>query len=605
MAEEKLQISVYKINNESDLFSENGSHFSAITEHVKAKGFDSQNINNSNNDYQMRLFYKKNPLNPKWKGFLSTVVEDNQDILKTNQSWAESFVMILEKNSTNNLYAVVGGLLGYHAVEDFIDDDFGVDILSRLITKEDKILKSVKEKSVMGGILGTTKFFRKNYNFFENDSFGKIYQELKTSLNKDILQSQFGFSLDDVKEESTCIAKSSFRINKSINLGQLFQVVNGCEYVLQNPNNDPNLEPISINNVEKVVKKRNQNLIENLEQTLFDQLWKKYNGEEDSFDFDLCHKEFEQYLTASKYIVRKNFSESNFFENFEFKELEAIDTLFEKIKELEDAPNNKEDFKNLIEELKIYSYGEEDQKYPLTKGWVLHHIFGDVSVEDQKYFLIDNSWYKIKDIFIKELNDSCQSFIKNNHYDGLSNRWNYPADDENTYIQNYITENPKVSKVIVLDKITPNNIEPCDVLMWDDSNLYLFHVKASFGNTMRDLCSQIFIAANKIKHDLVSSGEYIGKIYDQLVSKKTSEDDYFKKIGKQTDRITKDEFINIIKTKKPIFILAVLDTAQTQRDLKINVSDFGSSIAKFSLQELIKGMKGIDTDLRITQISKQ
>src|SRR3989339_699847 len=118
MAEEKLQISVYKINDESDLFSENGSHFSVIVERIKAKGFDSQNINNSNNDYQMRLFYKKNPLNPKWKGFLSTVVEDSQDILKTNQSWAESFVMILEKNSTNNLYAVVGGLLGYHAVED-------------------------------------------------------------------------------------------------------------------------------------------------------------------------------------------------------------------------------------------------------------------------------------------------------------------------------------------------------------------------------------------------------------------------------------------------------------------------------------------------------
>ncbi len=605
MAEEKLQISVYRINNESDLFPEDGNHFSSIVEHIKTKGFNNQNINNSNSDYQIELFYKKNPLNPKWKDFLSMVVEDKQDILKKDQSWAESFVMILLKNSTNNLYVVVGGLLGYHAIEDFIDDDFGVDILSRLITKEDKILKYVKEKSVMGGILGTTKFFRKNYNFFENDSFGKIYQELKTSLNKDMLQNQFGFSLDDIKEESTCIAKSSFRINKSINLDQLFQVISGCEYVLENPNNDSNLKPISINNVEKIVKKRNLELVENLEDELLDQLWRKYNEEEGSLGFDLCHKEFEQYLTASKYVVKKNLSENNLFGDFEFKELNDIYDLFKQIKKTENTPTNKNDFIELMRVLKIYSYGEENQRYPLTKGWVLNHIFGDVSLKEQKYFLIDNVWYRIKDSFIKELNESCQSFFKNNYCGKLDKQWNHPQEGEDQYIQKYIAANSKNDRTIILHKITPDYVEPCDVLLWDDVNAYLFHIKAGFTNNMRDLCSQIFIAANKIKQDLNSSKDYIAKIYDQVQSKKISENDYLKSIGAQTDNITKEEFIEILSSKKLIFVLSVLDVGANQRDLKINMSDFNSSIAKFSLQELVKGMKGIDMEFMVSQIAKQ
>lgn len=135
--------------------------------------------------------------------------------------------MLILNNSSKNLYAVTGGL-GYHAIQEFIDDDFGVDILSRLISKEDKILKSVKEKSVMGGILGTTKFFRKDYNLFENDGFGKIYQELKSRLNKDILKTKFGFSDEDLRKDSSCIAKTSFKINKSITFEQMFQIIDGC-----------------------------------------------------------------------------------------------------------------------------------------------------------------------------------------------------------------------------------------------------------------------------------------------------------------------------------------------------------------------------------------
>ena len=599
MTEEKLQIAIYKINEESNLFSETENILSILSDHIKSKGFSPQKLeSNLNKSYEIEIFYKKNLLKPKWKLFLKDVAKTDQDILKENQSWNESFVMLLLNNSSNNLYAIAGGL-GYHVIQEFIDDDFGVDILSRLITKDDKILKSVKEKSLMGGILGTRKFFRKDYNLFENDGFGKIYQELKSGLNKDILKNKFGFSDDDLKKDSSCIAKTSFKINKSITFDQMFQIIDGCENIY----NDETLTPISINNVEKIIKKKNQILVENLEEELFNQLWKRFSGEQDSYDFDICHKDFENYLTASKYVVRKNNSKNNFLDNFEFSSLENIDELFDEIKKLDEKPSNQEELSELIKSLKIFAYSEEDENNQLTKGWIIHHIFGDVSLNDERYFLIDNGWYKIKDQFIADLNNSCKSFIENNYDENLNEAWNYPIEKENDFNAKFISNNSKNDRVLVLDKITPENIEPCDILKWDDKNIYFYHVKAGFGNTMRDLCSQVFISANKIKNDLNSSKEYVGKIYDQLVNKKSSSDDYFKKAGKQTDNITKDEFLDLFKGRELVFILSVLDTGN-DRNLKTNLSDFGSNIAKFSLQELVKDMKDLDVNLRFSQLFK-
>lgn len=602
MSEQKIQIAIYKIDEDAQLFTDTESIITALSDHIVSKDFEKQNlVANTRQGYEMALFYKKNPMNPKWKDFLNEVVSDGQNILKDRQSWGESFVLLLFNNSSGNLYAATGGM-GYHVVQDFIDDDFGVDILARLMTKDDKILRSVKEKNVIGGVLGTTKFFRKNYNLFENDGFGKIYQELTSSLNKGILRDRFGFSEEELKNDSNCIAKTSFKISKSISIDQLLQIINGCESIYD----DENLTPISINNVEKVVKKKNVELINALEGVLLDQLWQTFNENDGSYQFDICHKDFEKYLTASKYIFKKNYSEANFFGETVFENLRDINELFDILHVSERRPEDKESFVDLVKSLKVYTYNEETEEQPLTKGWLLHHLFGDVSLEDDKYFLIDNNWYKIKPSFISELNESCNSFITSNYDNGLEQSWDFANNEnENAYNAKFISENPLNDRVVVLDKITPENIEPCDILKWDDSNLYFYHVKAGFGNTLRDLCSQVFIAASELQSDVNSSQEYIGKIYDHLLSKRNSEDEYFASAFSQTINMTKDQFVGLFGNKKMVFVLAVLDTATNERTINDDISVFGSNIAKFSLQELVKGMRGLGIEFRITQITRQ
>jgi len=588
MSEGKLQVGVYRLE---------GTTLDSISDIIENKGYTKQELESDYiRPYRLKLFYQNKTSHPKWKDFLRTAVKPDQDILKDNRSWIEGFVLLLLNEEQDTLYAVAGGY-GYFVIQDHIYDDFGIDVFARLIKKEDKILRATKEKSLVGGILGTTKNFRTNFNLFETDSFGKIYQELKASLDKEALTNRLGFTEDDIRRESACIAKSSFKINKAISFEQLLTLISGCETILETE------EPIPINNVEKLTKKKNQQLIQDLEAQLFIQLWQRYTDtdRQSSYAFDLCHKDFEKYLTASRYIVKKRTSQKNFFGDHEFDELNDIDLLFDAIEDITQLGKNQEDqgqFINLMRSLKIYSYDEEGND--LTKGDLTAHLLGDVNVppNNEKYFFVDRAWYRIKPAFIDDLNESCKAFIKNSFYNGLDKSWNHSDQNENQYNQMYIGD----EKTIVLDKIIPDNIEPCDIMKWDNDNLYLYYVKAGFGNTMRDLCSQVVIAANRIVHNLTSSKDYITKIYAELRNK-IGGTQYFDEVGKQTDRYSEDEFVSLFD-KKLVFILAVLDTATDRRRSIKDIEEFKSTIAKFSLQELMKQMKSIDVDFRITQIKR-
>lgn len=60
MTGEKLQIAIYKINEESDLFSETENIISLLSNHIKSKGFSPQELElNLNDNYKIELFYKK------------------------------------------------------------------------------------------------------------------------------------------------------------------------------------------------------------------------------------------------------------------------------------------------------------------------------------------------------------------------------------------------------------------------------------------------------------------------------------------------------------------------------------------------------------------
>lgn len=573
---DKLPIAIYMVKEETDL--------NDITSLLDSSNYKEQTLNVTTNDWNVHLYYQKGSSHIKWKDFIRPIVAPGQAIIANDSQLTESMALLFQQNTHHDtIYVVVAGN-AYFTLAEYFDPEFGLSILSRIITKDDKVLKSSKEASLTNGIFGEIKFFRQNYNLHENETFGNFYQELKTLIDKDILQSYLGFSIDDVKKDSLCIAKSSFKITKSIDFNQLLTILNGFGAILST------LNPIEINNVRKLNKQLDKDLIHNLRAFLAYKLYQKYKNHSESFGFDICHPDFEKYLTADYYIIRN--AESIYGSN-EITNLTNFDQICNIVVNQDGHVESFREFVNKYSALSIESY--DANSVLLTKGRVALHLIADLQYKNERYFFIENIWYQIDKEYIKQLNEECSAFINSSYHSNVMLQWDSSFSTENDYNGSYFGS----SNTLVLDKITQENIELCDLMKWDNENLYLYHVKIGVGNTIRDLCSQIFISAQRIKRDKNTDLSYVKVFYDRI-KEKIGGELYFNQVGNQTNNITIDEFIEIFK-KKITYVLVIHDPSQKQRTIK-EIDKYQSNIAKLSISELFKKMKGINIPLEIIEV---
>lgn len=586
------QVNIYKINNETKITKE---IFPALAENdyeksqktlkklLKTDGtkYNPQKLNKVTIDnFQIYLYYRENPKSkPDWKDFLSEIVEDDQNILKKINNRHESFVMFLYETTTNNLYAICGGH-GFFVIQDYIIDSFGIDVLSRIVdSKNKKIIAHAKELGVTGSILGITKHFRQNFNFYENNNFGNVYREITTYLDKDTIK-KVGLDIDS-NENALCLAKNSFKVNKSITFDTLIKIVEKCDYIIENVN-----VKIDVNNIKLVDNKKNSLLIQKLDKELFDFLWNLKGDKTEISNIDMAHKDFNNFLTATKFQFNKIILNERKY---------ILTDIINSISSL-----TKESFISRLRNGEIISYDENSEF--LTRGKFLDHLILELEYEGNNYFFINGKWFVITSNFIDELNQTCFDFINNNYNDKLSKVWSKTISsrgDNLSYIEgDYNLTYKGELKTIVLDTLTPEGIEPCDILKYDDENIFLFHVKKGFNNSMRDLCSQVFISANRINEDIRSSDfTYLTEVHNKMSDS-----------AKYNNQISKDEFLNIFKNgRKIVYVLSILDESVVENNLKDldKLKAIKSNIAKFSLKELMEKMMGRGFILEFCQIKRE
>lgn len=562
---------------------------SFLSKKIIAKGYSSQKVNlNLNDKFEFQLFHKRVKTNIKWKNFIKKIASEGESILKYQTSNSESFVLLLKNG--HEIYAIAGGY-GHTSIQDYVNHDFGLEILSRILKSDEKLLVAVKEKNLTGGILGAIKFFRNNYNLNDNENFGNFYQELHASLNEKILIDKFGFTQNDIDTGSLCVAKSSFLIKKSISFDQMLEIVSNIEKLIKD------VEPlVEINSVKKLGK-ADKHLIEKLNNGLDDKVWEIVkNQHDDDTSIELCHKDFDKYYTAQSYKL--NFNQVGKKESIFDEPLKNLNQLKESIKDAIDIYNKKK-FLLLLNKIKISSL--DDSGNIETTGTLKQHYSAEFSENGQSYFYSNTEWYQIKPNFTLKLNELCAAFIKDNQHEKFDDVWDYPSENENTFNAKHLNK----PQTLVFDKVTPLNIEACDIMKWDDQFVYFIHVKAGFDNTMRDLSLQVNIAAQKIQEDLKSGNKvYLTLLYNTLKNMKASEP-YFIEAKKQLDSISLTQFLDIFNGRKPVFVLAVLDKASMKNTRTINdIELFESNIAKFSLKELIQNMRISNIGFRIVEIFK-
>ena len=584
------QVNIYKINHETKITKKvfvelkNNDYTKsqiALKILLKTEGtrYNSQKLNvNILNDFQLFLYYRKSPkAKPDWKDFLSEITEESQSILTEIRNNHESFVLFMYEKTSKNLYAICGGY-GIFTIQDYILDSFGIDVLSRIVdSKNSKIIAHAKELGVTGGILGITKHFRQNFNFHENNNFGNVYREITTYLDKDTVK-KVGLDIES-NTSALCLAKTSFKVNKSITFNSMINIVKKCNHIIENED-----VKIDVNNIKLIDSKKDKLLIEELDKSLYEFLWKLKTHKNLLDDIDLTHKDFNEFLTAYKFSFNKT-------------ELTERDTLLaDIIKSI--SKLKKKEYITRFKNAELSSYLEDNTL--VTKGKFIDHLILELEIQNKSYFFINGKWFVITDTFINDLNESCHDFINSSYNNRLVKTWAKTVNSKGTlsYIESaYNLSYKGMQNTIILDTLTPNGIEPCDILMYDNENMYLYHVKKGFNGSMRDLCSQVFIAANRIDEDK-KSGEfkYLSTLHDSMESSSSYQ-------NQMTDKNT---FINLFKMKKLVYVLAVMDDSTSTRDIK-NIEQFKaikSNVAKFSLKELIEKMRSKGFSFEITQITK-
>jgi uncharacterized protein (TIGR04141 family) len=590
---DKIQISIYRIDK--NLFENSDSNVvvQSIINNYNGKVKDNkevfvgQSLNRSDfNGFLVKVYYSAKEREPKWRSFLKNILtEDTALIYGMNRD--SSYIAFI--GDSHNLYAITGGQ-GNFTVQDYIDQNFGVEIISRLISKDSKVIKSLQDRGVTGTVLGSTKYFRGDYRLSDEDQFGRIYKQIKAELDKKILSEEFGFSEEEIKRNAGCLAKSSFQINKSIDFDTLLRVLGKLTTILSRE------KLFSLNKVIYISNrgKKNKEIINDLETQLYQILF-DHCANATEIDFDFSHRDFEKYSIAVKYGLYKRWNDEGTF----FDKLDNATELFAILQRQNLLLlGNQEEFNQSLSGIIIKSFDGEGRT--LTQGSIKDHIHGEIVYGNKTYFLIDGAWYEIQPDFVLDLNRDAKEFVKQSQNNSLLDEIFDINEDENIFNQKFIGK----SGFIVLDKITSENIELCDILKYSEDAIYLIHVKKGFNNSVRDLASQVLLSAKRVLTDIKTGCRFVESIESRLLKLSSSDDAYFKRASCQTipEGGLKSLFENK-KNKQIYFCFAFVDTATSLRQIA-NPESFKSNIAKFSLIQLQKEINKESFSFAIVQIKK-
>lgn len=574
----KMQISVYRINEGQQYDHENWDD----TINRIMEPFDKYHMQTLKQSqyysYHVRVYSCNEPAYDPKKiiNFYQPIIEANQSLLNAKKQDLSTVMFIY---NDNNAFAVTSGF-GHNVIRNYIDTEFGLKIMSGLITESDNI-KSISEKGVVGSIIANTRYFRNAYKLNDEDDFGKLFKEVCASLPCKVIKEKLGFSDEDIKKNVTCTGKTSFKINKTISIEKVFEVVSHFEKILENPT-------IMFNSMVPIYNRgANKAKYNELTNSLVKYIFKCIKSGE-YIDYDISNSDFDIFYKAASYNVIYN-GEKIYAEN-----LESIDDLqfFEEIKNQDvSCMEELEDFQKCFSNIRICSYDSDDRI--LINDTLLNHLNGELRMDGKSYFILDGVWLELKDSFIENLNTECKNSLDKYYKDNiLTNKWKTSKGySEDKFINDICAQN---SRYKIHPCITDENIELCDVIEIKDDITYLYFIKDGFDHCVRDLTSQVIISCRRLT-ELRKSGE------SHLLG------NYFDKIQKKYPKflLNKNDFVNAF-IKNKLTIVVAFRPGKLGTSVRNSPEKYNSNIAKYSLVSFAKLFKQtMDYDLILNEIESE
>lgn len=607
------EISIYKINTSDTIFNGCDNDFGKMIDILI-------NVGNQNNSKKMRLekddrsigeykileikekiehfnlniklYHSPRKIPNTWTSFLKEASDE------AGNYWNENHDFITFVYDNQYLFCFTGGI-AFHLLDDIYDEDFPMELMIRLADPEK--IKLAKSRVLTGSFYAKEFYFRGDYTISASEAFGSIWKEIKMSLKDEIIKDQ------DWKEilggdflNLTCNAGSSFQIKKRICFQTAIEMINKIKNVYESQPTAVEREMFSFLNSVKLVK--DKKLVNDLNSSLIKKAFLYLNKpESNNFDYDFCHKKYENFNSASKFLAKKGKSYTLRWGHIDnaVQVLNDLSGWFN----LDDIDEFSKDFTERIRIIAENSEKEDDN----TEGSIYEHLHGELVFTNKTYFFIDKKWYFVNDNFLETLESD---FVK--YIDGDPNPFcvlpleKWPEEGvafKNKQREGYFNESHLCKDgFLVGDRITMKGLELFDLLYKKDDDLYIIQVKDGLGASTRDACSQLRNSAKIIEESIKTISYNKLKDYYLKLKKRGENGDSKDEFKKQLSVINSDDiFIDLFKERNVNrhYVLAFHYNGHGG-----DIKKTESSIAKFEiigLRDHLKSLSGADLKLfRIT-----
>jgi hypothetical protein len=489
----------------------------------------------------------------------------------------KEYALILFIDDGTHLFVSIGGY-AYSVIVGFIDHSFGLTVLSKLMRPTEDEIISISSRGMTGLLSGSQQQYRTSFKVIDYIRFGRIPTEIHLRLNTENSILFFDFLNLDAENRILLYAGKYFMLKQRLSFAQLRRLIFEISHVYQLDTDD------YLNSYSQIPESESQYLWDKLIEKLYINIDNSVN------DFDIVNEKVSRFYEADDYILKEKTGPKQYHNFMSTQDRSKIWPIIRsRIREM-GKDQQIDDFKFYLFGLKLYA---SSQAYanPL-KGNFIYQIDTELKVGESVYFLISGKWYNLRKSFIDDLKNQFQliasQYLTKNTY--LDIPWDKrTTKTEGEYNKKYINRDGYV----VLDTITGDNIELCDILHFTEDTTYLVHVKYGFASSTRELVNQIEIAAKRLSDARAKNDvEYYKNIYRKYFNKSYSD-------------ISEEDFINLFDLDRTIvFVLAFTSQLMVEYSIRNNPEKYGSNIAKYSVVTCVSSMQSYNARIEIYQIPR-
>jgi hypothetical protein len=497
-----------------------------------------------------------------------------------------SILVLIETPS--GIFSIVGGGF-YKYVLPFLDTSYGLNTYSRIMNPVQDEIISIKTRGVTGLRAGMSEQFKDSYRLMDYIKFGKIPTELKIRLSIKTAELYFNQFLTTRSPNIILNISCGFNINKSLSFEELTLLIEILEYIETKKADD------FFSSYKEITDK--DIISTSLKPAVINELFNKRNDVLNSkiSNFDLCYpNKIEDFYGADDYEIKLKEDKKKFKKIARTNDKSEILKLILRFLSSKNFDSNLNDFSFYIHNIYIYTYKNQSKK-PILSTALIYHLNTELSLVGLgTYIYLDSKWYKLREIFVKEMNQRCREILNANDLKNsvLVEEWEKKGsgkrEDESSYNDKYIKD-----KYLVLDTIAIDSIELADIIHIQKDIIYLCHIKYGFSTEMRELYSQIISSARRLKNDLKDEkNEYLKATFKSLKAKNKS------------NGYSEESFVKLFKTKDIKYVMCISSHLKN-KPLQKSIEKYTSNIAKLSLIQCFTEMRTEYYDLSFEIIKNE